>query len=210
MFKAAALRDLRERYKDDASKSLFAQAAALDPRTKDFGYVKDAVEREEKRNFACAELVKSAMQLKVLETSIPSDNLTTVSESEPPKKRAKGEAQLLQLLGDDADDDDIQSHTADKGPMEITETQIRHELELYYKLPKMQMTGDPLAFWKASVATYPILARLAKRFLAIPATSVKCERLFSTAGNIVTDLRNRLEPENLRALLFLNKNSDLL
>jgi len=66
---------------------------------------------------------------------------------------------------------------------------------------------DPLVFWKAAATTCPLLAALA--LLAIPGSSVPCERLFSTAGLIVTDLRARLSPESVAVLLFLNKNVDL-
>ena len=45
-------------------------------------------------------------------------------------------------------------------------------------------------------------ARLARRFLTPPATTVDVERLFSTAGSILTDKRNRLKGDNLEKLLF--------
>ncbi|CAN0434474.1 unnamed protein product, partial [Laminaria digitata] len=40
-------------------------------------------------------------------------------------------------------------------------------------------------------------ATLARRVLAIPATQAESERLFSCAGNIVTNIRNGLAPENV-------------
>jgi len=41
-----------------------------------------------------------------------------------------------------------------------------------------------LEWWKANHAGFPHLSVLARRVLAIPATSAPSERLFSTAGNI--------------------------
>ena len=38
------------------------------------------------------------------------------------------------------------------------------------------------------------------------AASTASERLFSTAGNIITDQRNCLDPDRAEMLLFLNKN----
>ena len=52
------------------------------------------------------------------------------------------------------------------------------------------------------------LARLAKKHLTPPATSTDVERLFSVAGNILTDVRNRLLPDNVEKLLFMRANME--
>ena len=54
------------------------------------------------------------------------------------------------------------------------------------------------------------LAKLAKKYLSPPPTSTDVERLFSIAGSILTDERNRLLPDNLDKLLFLKQNIQLL
>jgi hypothetical protein len=46
------------------------------------------------------------------------------------------------------------------------------------------------------------LARIAKKFLTPPPTSTEVERLFSTAGDVLSNQRNRLLPENLEKMLF--------
>jgi len=40
----------------------------------------------------------------------------------------------------------------------------------------------------------------------IPATSVPAESIFSKTGQIMSARRNRLLPDNLDTLIFLNKN----
>lgn len=52
--------------------------------------------------------------------------------------------------------------------------------------------NDPLEFWNQGSAKYPSLSRAAQSFLAIPASEVECERVFSLAGLIYNKLRSRL------------------
>lgn len=48
----------------------------------------------------------------------------------------------------------------------------------------------------------PTLATTAQKYLAIVATSTTSERLFSTAGNIITAKRSALSTENGNKLVF--------
>ena len=49
-----------------------------------------------------------------------------------------------------------------------------------------------------------MLFKTACIYLAVPASSAASERVFSTAGNIVTKLRNRLGTERVDTLTFLH------
>ena len=60
--------------------------------------------------------------------------------------------------------------------------------------------------WMQNQFRYPLLSRMAKLYLAIPATSVPSERVFSTAGDIVTASRACLKPGHVDKLIFLKKN----
>ena len=53
---------------------------------------------------------------------------------------------------------------------------------------------------------YPRLSVIAKSVLAVPATSVPSEKICSSAGLIVTKLRNILSSEVVDQIIFLNKN----
>ena len=44
---------------------------------------------------------------------------------------------------------------------------------------------DSLDWWKINAPRYPIMAKIAKRFLAMSATSVSSESTFSTTGRIL-------------------------
>ena len=54
------------------------------------------------------------------------------------------------------------------------------------------------------------VADLAAYYLTPPPGSVDVERLFSTAGDILRDERNRLKPENAAMMLFLRENLPLI
>ena len=64
----------------------------------------------------------------------------------------------------------------------------------------------PLSWWGKNQDRFPIIARLAKSLLCVPATSVPSERVFSTAGDILTAQRASLKGKHVDMLIFLKKN----
>lgn len=84
--------------------------------------------------------------------------------------------------------------------------QSKDEVYAYMAKDSISIDSSPLAWWKAHESLYPNLAMLAKHYLAVPATSVPSERVFSTAGDIVTASRSALTTENVDKLIFLKKN----
>lgn len=60
-------------------------------------------------------------------------------------------------------------------------------------------TTDALQWWCNNANRFPILARMARDFLAVPASSVGPENLFSTARDVCHYRRNRLAPETIEA-----------
>ena len=70
--------------------------------------------------------------------------------------------------------------------------------------------SDIMAWWSMNEHRFPQLAKHAKIYLGIPATSASSERLFSKAGIITAKHRNCLKAKNVEAIVFLNKNSKFL
>lgn len=98
--------------------------------------------------------------------------------------------------------DDLKSKSAN-----ITQRhqdEIPTDLKHYLNQPMIDRKENPLYYWLNFASVYPILSDIAKKYLVIVATSVPSERLFSRAGNILTDSRNRLSANHLQELLFLN------
>ena len=65
---------------------------------------------------------------------------------------------------------------------------------------------DPLIFYKTFSGHYRFLSKVARILLAITATSVPSESLFSSADLIQDDQLNRMRCELLDTLLFIKHN----
>ncbi|CAK1547961.1 unnamed protein product [Leptosia nina] len=74
----------------------------------------------------------------------------------------------------------------------------------YIELPYLDRKCDPLQFWNDKKYLFPQLSEIAQKYLCIPASSVPSERLFSKAGILCNDRRNRLAPKKIDQILFLN------
>ena len=74
---------------------------------------------------------------------------------------------------------------------------MKSKLDHYKQEPVADLDGDPLEWWKANNAHYPMAPELGRKLWSLPATSVKSEEVFSVAGGIVTKKRNRLLPSNV-------------
>ena len=83
---------------------------------------------------------------------------------------------------------------------------IEAEIVRYRSEMSISLTSCPLKWWKENSKFYPLLSPLAKAYLTTPATSVPSERVFSTAGDVVTSQRSQLRPENVDMLIFLKRN----
>ena len=61
---------------------------------------------------------------------------------------------------------------------------------------------DLLKWWKVKEATWPALSKMAKQYLAAPASSAGVERVFSAAGKMHSDLRKSMSDDSLKHSLF--------
>jgi len=69
----------------------------------------------------------------------------------------------------------------------------------------IEIVNDFLVMASAAAAVNSRLGVLARRVLAIPATSAAPERLFSTAGNVMTKKRSSLTCDNMEELVYLHE-----
>ena len=193
--KQRMLNDITQRY--ELQNDLLDVATLLDPRFKDH-YL------ENKEN--TYSLLKEEA-ISILSTSSP-DQESPANDTEaqdqdirppPQKKKSKGLAAVLKH---------IVSEDADRMPVLSPWQVVQNEISRYTSLPNINPEGNPLEWWKNEQHNLPTLARLAKKYLAICATSVPSEHIFSKAGFIADQFRSRLKPENLDRLVFLANNLD--
>ena len=78
------------------------------------------------------------------------------------------------------------------------------ELTKYLKEPAPENVSV-LDYWKNKSNMYPVLSHLAKKYLAIPATSAGVERLFSISGSLARARRARLNAKTLEDVILLRQ-----
>ena len=67
-----------------------------------------------------------------------------------------------------------------KSAAKTPKARVREEVEHYSNIVRPDPESNPLDWWKIQAPNYPILAKLAKMYLCICASSSASERLFST------------------------------
>ncbi|KAI2644978.1 zinc finger BED domain-containing 1-like protein [Labeo rohita] len=180
---------LNEKYEDDDTQKLLDMASFLDPRFK-----MDFISADKKTQVKAT--VASQMMECQKKSSCSTDVEPNVTSATQAKKAKKSLGSFFK-----------QRETEAKGDSSLTlKDALEAELNTYLLTPPIDKEEDPLAWWKVHKLSFPHLARLARKYLCIPATSSPSERLFSTSGNIVTCQRTCLKPAKVDRLVFLAKN----
>ncbi|CAG8722712.1 8247_t:CDS:2, partial [Racocetra persica] len=95
-------------------------------------------------------------------------------------------------------DEDYRQYASKRSRMN---TNNLYEIQQYLNEPTISKKIKPLYWWKSNYNRFPNLSKMAKDFLAIPATSVPSEQIFSLAGRIIDDCRINLESNTVEALI---------
>ncbi|XP_061890314.1 E3 SUMO-protein ligase ZBED1-like isoform X1 [Entelurus aequoreus] len=203
-FKSKVAASLSRRMKiasDDFLTSTPMIATMVDPRHKHLSFLSPA-----RRISANAKLLELAQAEDVSSTSTTADGASSASASttgeeeegaqpDVPVQEAAPQrhtSAMVQLLG---------AYYTNQ----VT-NDVERELDSFLKDAVPNLDSDPTDWWGKNEARYPRLAKVAKRYMCIPATSVPSERVFSACGLTVTKLRSRLTPEHVDMLIYLNKN----
>ena len=192
--KEEVLRRLKSRYLDPSMEILMNIASFLDPRYKtDFL----AVETNNDEN-ALTQLdkVKEEFLKNAVFLARPLQDQENDVLPVPVPKKAKLSLGALTSL----------KKPETMSPAASPRDRLSKEIETYVSLPVVDGDDDPLRWWKLNDHKLPMLGQLARRYLAIQATSSPSERLFSKAGQVSTPARAQLKPEKVDQLVFLAEN----
>ena len=80
---------------------------------------------------------------------------------------------------------------------------IKSQVKLFKREEQLDKKKNPLKWWAEHEKTYDLIAPVARKWLAVPASSAASERLFSSAGLTVSDKRSRLTCDKIESLVFL-------
>lgn len=220
--KKAVLNDFSARY--SKQKNYLTVASALDPKfkklplltederdncfktinnaiVKTFNSVQAKVEPQDENSQNCQPLpaLSSVSESDVMGQSSASVITDTENETEKPKLCADNPTGgFADFLGNIYITAVKNASTADE--------KASQEINKYRQMPPVAVSANPLVWWKANEKKFPLLSVIAKQYLCIPATSVPSERVFSTAGDIVTVQRASLKPKHVDMLIFFKKN----
>eukprot|EP00102_Acyrthosiphon_pisum_P007844 XP_003243557.2 PREDICTED: zinc finger BED domain-containing protein 1-like [Acyrthosiphon pisum] len=145
-------------------------ATLLDPRFKKHGFI-----HAEKCSTTIRNLRSKVQSIRVEENTIPQPNVISPSVSLPTSSTAIWEdfdETVVNIIGG--------NNSTAAGIIEV---------DKYLNEPLLRRDENPLLWWSERKKVYPLLYEIVKRRLCIMATSVPCERIFSKAGQVVTNRR---------------------
>lgn len=89
---------------------------------------------------------------------------------------------------------------------EQNQPKVHDEVTEYLQEDIIPFNQNPFEWWANKKIKYPVLAKIARIYLVVPATSTPSERLFSDAGNLLSAKRSRMDAELFKRMIFLKKN----
>ncbi|XP_078017009.1 E3 SUMO-protein ligase ZBED1-like [Epinephelus lanceolatus] len=180
--------------KDNAIQDFLHEATAMDPRFKGRPVSEDTWDRLRKA------VIDHATGAATPEESEGEE--TEHLETDPPQSVFKAKSALEELFAEE--ERELRS-TIQQSTMSLPE-RVDQEVELYKGLPAISMAEDPVMWWWEKKDILPLLFIIATGYLCTQASSTPSERVFSTAGNTISQERSRLLPEKVDMLIFLQKN----
>ena len=193
--KSEMLSSLKRRFADVEEREELIIATTMDPRYKDKFFSKPTTKLFVKKLVVdrCTEITESTADGPPIKRQHLDDS--TVANT---SKVWECMAEILEDSGELTDDVNVVG-------------EIEGMVNAYLKEPLISyQVGNPYLWWRDNGQRYPVLTKVARRYLSAPPTSVSSERVFSGAGNIYDDHRCRLTAEKAEMLLTIKYNLKLI
>ncbi len=140
----------------------------------------------------------------------------------PVRKKTRSSVSMYDQMLDDDDEEDNVPLAEGHDVAAALNARVNNEYKAYMKHKvtngEMRQCADGdgsdefhiLLWWRhKSKDLFPILARVVRSTLCIPASNAMFENNFSDASNTLTKKRNRLKPRTINNLMFLRSNCDI-
>lgn len=171
-----------KRFENIEQVSLLAIATILDPRFKNINFI-DKV--------ACSQAINKITRFinsRVTDTNLKYQSQQKISDNNDNANFWSYHENLV--------NSNISKQIVNQDP-----DQMPDDFRYYLNQPPIRMDNSAIKYW--SIARDSLLKDIAIKYQSLIATSVPSERLFSKAGKIMTEERNRLTSDHLNQLLFL-------
>ena len=140
--------------------------------------------------------------------SAVSNEMATFQEHNQPENLRQNIPQVGGIVGDlqDIFDDPIAPVEVDGDEQNDSEAERNVELVAFKRAARIAVQDCPLEWWATNRHKFPLISKVARKYLCFPVTSVSSERVFSVAGRVIEKRRNRLTGANAENLIFLHEN----
>ncbi|KAJ8264750.1 hypothetical protein GJAV_G00154450 [Gymnothorax javanicus] len=189
--KRAVLTELESKYDCESTKELMRAATFLDPRFRGEHFDSDML--AETKAGLKKEIIMLEQQSQIVWVK-EEENEEVQMEVQGPRAKRRSLGSVLS-----------------KAPLIPVPASIEEradaELTSYGQEHVIQGEADPFAWWSSNEGRFPFLAKIARKYLCVCATSIPSKRVFSSSGNIVAPLCSNLKPDKVNMLVFLAKNA---
>ncbi|XP_030405093.1 zinc finger BED domain-containing protein 4 [Gopherus evgoodei] len=166
-------------------------ATLLDPRYKTSLFTEEEAEQYK------LDLIR---ELEVLSSTSDDKPVSNGCDIGSPSTNSCGEDNLWSLMADMKKSKDLKEKA--KLPEEMVLSYLEEEV--------LEHNCDPLTYWDFKKSSWPVLSKLAVRFLGCPPSIVPSERLFNTSNENSSFSQSRLMIEHFEKLIFLKVNLPLI
>ena len=202
------LADIKRRW--DTGNLLLGMAAVVDPRH---------ISLEWRHLYNSRQIKQQLLKEMFAVAGIPSDNDALEKDGSnvpnPTKQRRFEDCDFLDDYDDESTKAARQANSDEQDACRSLRDAVKEEYDVWLRLHEIRAVDstthlDPMEWWKMHNSQFPTIAILARKYLAIPASSAPSERVFSRAKLIQERQRWNLLPQRLEASIMLKNNAWLL